>query len=345
MTGYQPSMSQSQAAVLPLETQENEGVIIMLSSALPWAISTVLHIGLFLVLFFAVATLVGKGGIRPDLDVIIPTTAFTGKQPGVISSNPEKPTVPTDTPPRQDQFPTDNTDGRSVYAGLNPNGEGRGNLEGESRGFGPGKGKSRILGIGGGGGSGGGGPLAPFGTRNIGGGPIKFFEEGSNARNVCYVIDRSGSMLETFDFVKAEMIRSINALGPNHNFHAIFFASGTPIENPPKKLVPATAANKQQVADFLRDVVPQGTTNPMKAMERAFQVTNDKGEKVQLIYMLTDGEFPPEAVAFIRKLNPDKKVKINTISFISDSGRPQLEAIAKESGGKFKFVTQDELGR
>jgi hypothetical protein len=173
--------------------------------------------------------------------------------------------------------------------------------------------------------------------------------EQTNSRiyNIVYVVQRSGSMMETLDYAKAETIRSINSLQPDQNFHVIYFASGMPVENPPKKLIPATDTNKRQAADFLRDVVPEGQTNPNKAFERAFQVTNDKGEKVQLIYMLSNGNFPSECVAFVRKLNPDKKVKINTICFIAPAveGQPLLEAIAKDSGGKYRFVTQDELGK
>lgn len=331
-------------ALSPVE-QEREGVILALSSALPWAISLVLHIGLFLVLFFAVATLVRDISARTS-GLVVAEKVVINKHPNYLPP----PNAETAKENTQTEYPLVGLtgfamqpgEGEDLYVGLDKN------KSASSVRYGPSKSDNRILGINGPGltdGNGKGGPLAKWAPlQTIGKPDGTIFPLVQGKGNVCYIIDRSGSMLETFDFVKAEMIRSVNTLGPNSCFHAIFFAEGAPIESPPSKLVPATAANKQQLQDFLHDVVPTGLTNPAKAMERAFAVTNDKGEKVQIIYLLTDGEFSSENVAKIRKLNADRKVRINTISFLSDSGRSQLEAISKDSGGKYRFVTRDQVG-
>ena len=67
----------------------------------------------------------------------------------------------------------------------------------------------------------------------------------------------------------------------------------------------------------------------------------------QLIYMLTDGDFPDNnrVIEEIRKLNKDKKVKINTIAFMDRGEQYEklLKQIADENGGLFKFVSDAEL--
>ncbi len=91
-----------------------------------------------------------------------------------------------------------------------------------------------ILGIGAGGGD-----FSHYGlTAGSGGGP-KFFGLGGSARGVrriVYVVDRSGSMLDTFQYVRQELKRSISALRRTQKFHVIFFSSGM-VENTPKRLV------------------------------------------------------------------------------------------------------------
>ncbi len=67
-----------------------------------------------------------------------------------------------------------------------------------------------------------------------------FFGTVGIAHHVVFVIDRSGSMIDTFDYVRQEMIASISRLSAQQNFHIILFAAGPPIENGPRRLVPAT---------------------------------------------------------------------------------------------------------
>mgnify|MGYP000271125818 FL=1 len=212
-----------------------------------------------------------------------------------------------------------------------------------------GKTKSRIILFGRAGGAAGGGPTAAFGLTAGGAGQYRsrFFGTGGSARNIVYVVDRSGSMLDTFDAVRKEMIRSITRLSPAQRFHVIFFATGKPKENPPHRLVYATVENKRLAVNFLNRIIPEGQTDPIPALKRAFTVLKAaRGKKEgQLIYLLTDGEFPDneKVLQEIRKLNARHTIHINTILHWHHSPNVMkvLKQIAQENGGVFKYVQPD----
>jgi hypothetical protein len=192
-----------------------------------------------------------------------------------------------------------------------------------------------IIGIGAGGGD-----FSEYGlTAGSGSGP-EFFGLGSSARGarrIVYVVDRSGSMLDTFVHVQEELKRSINELRRSQKFHVIFFNTGEPLENPPKRPIAAIKAQKKKFFAFLDNVFPEGSTHPERAMRRAL------GTEPDLIYFLTDGEFHPSLLPKLDNWNKDRRVRIFTIAFFDQAGAELLERIAREHGGDFKFVTEDDV--
>lgn len=177
---------------------------------------------------------------------------------------------------------------------------------------------------------------------SIGGGAIpEFFGVGSTsraARRIVYVVDRSGSMIDTFDFVRAELRRSISAMRRSQKFHVIFFSAGAPLENPPQKLVSAIEANKQAAFAFFETVLPRGGTEPAAALARALDLEPD------LVYLLSDGvDFAPDLMDRLNDWNRSRSVQICTIAYIDPGGRDVLERIAREHNGEFKFVSEYDL--
>ena len=128
--------------------------------------------------------------------------------------------------------------------------------------------KLELVGVSGGGG---GGQVASFGTTSGSGSGIsaKFYGSGGNARKIIYVIDASGSLIDTLPFVINELKRSISQLSSKQEFTVIFFQSGTAIEVPPRGWKTATSEVKQKVADWITlengNIIPQGSTNPIQA--------------------------------------------------------------------------------
>jgi hypothetical protein len=196
----------------------------------------------------------------------------------------------------------------------------------------------KIIGIG----TGGGFPLLGQGLdagSSQAGPKTGLFGSGGNAYRICYVIDRSGSMLESFEYVRQELKNSIRQLVPQQRFHVIFFSAGEPVENPPGRLVRATTEAKARVFKFLDLIVPAGRTDPTRALEKAFTLF----PRPELIYLMTDGEFDRDVLEKLRVWNPRGEVRINTIAFLYEVGAPLLKQIAREHGGKYKFVSVDDM--
>ena len=227
-------------------------------------------------------------------------------------------------------------DASDTIIGLGPGG-----------GFGHGRnGKGLGTGEGLGGGEGdGGGPLAMFGTPGGGGigpkGPV--FGHGGNARKITFVCDASGSMLNKMGTLKRELSRAVQGLRAIQSFGIVFFRDEN-YNALDKSLLMATPENKIKAEKFLDDVIPKGETKPIPGIEIAFK------QQPELIYILTDGDFPDNEAVLkrIRELNRDKKVKINTIAFVSDTDTDTafmdlLKQIAKENNGIYKHVAENEL--
>jgi len=157
------------------------------------------------------------------------------------------------------------------------------------------------------------------------------------AARIVFVVDRSGSMTDSIDYVKFELKRSIRELSEEKEFQVIFYSSGPPVEMPMRRIVNATERNRQLAYEFIDGVIPQGETDPSKSLERAFELQPDT------IYLLTDGEFDKATVGLVKRLNAAGKVKVHTIGFLYRMGEQVLKQIAEQNGGQYKFVSEKDL--
>ena len=191
-----------------------------------------------------------------------------------------------------------------------------------------------VIGVGGGG-------KELGGFEGLGQGGRGFFGVGAGESEavvkIVYVVDRSGSMTDSIDFVKYELKRSIGELGESKEFHVIFYSSGPPVEMPTRRLVNGTERNKQLAFEFIDGVIAQGETDPSKALERAFDCKPD------LVYLLTDGEFDRAIIDLAKRLNVGGKVTVHTIGFLYKTGETVLKQIAEENHGNYKFVSEQDL--
>lgn len=212
--------------------------------------------------------------------------------------------------------------------------------------IGLGSGGGRDKGLGGDRGAGGGadgGPMAPFGVPGGGQGlgpKSQFMGLSGNATKVAYVCDASGSMVDKFDALRIELRRSVDGLKPIQAFGIIFFQEQEAAALD-AKLVMATADHKKQAQEFLDQMTPHGGTEPIHGLKIAFD------QEPQLIYLLTDGDFPDnqKVLDYIRQRNIGGKVKINTIAFVGrgEEYEKVLKQIAQENHGSFRYVSGGEL--
>ena len=157
-----------------------------------------------------------------------------------------------------------------------------------------------------------------FGTPGGGGlglkGPV--FGNSGNAKKIAFVCDASGSMLQKFDALKRELSKTIRQLRPSQSFSVIFFQEQS-YKALDQNLLIAKPDTKRQADQFLDTIVPRAETNPIPALELAFK------QKPDLIYVLTDGDFPDNnaVLNFIQLHDKDGKVKINTIAFVNEKDK------------------------
>ncbi len=291
----------------------------VLAVTMPWGVSVALHAGVFAILLFVFLTRAMLE--EPEAEKVIIPDARLAEDPGALIEQMQK---EVDLQENQSRRKAKKHEYRKAKTR---------NMLSETAT----KKKSglKIIGIGAGGG---GGPSAYGLSAGEGDGPkASFYGSGGNAYKIVYVIDRSGSFLDTFEYLRDELKRSIRALVPQQQFHVIFFSQGKPEEMPPKKLVYATEENKQKAFAYLDEVVPGGQTDPRPALERALKY------EPELIYFMTDGEFEKTVLDRLRRLNKDAKVKINTYAFLNNVGEQLLRQIAQENGGRYTYVTEDDL--
>ena len=203
--------------------------------------------------------------------------------------------------------------------------------------------------LGGGAGGGGGQGSTLFGEPG-GGGKFMGFDvgvsgDGGRVYKIAFVSDASGSMEgRARIFLLNELKKAVDPLNPVQFFNVIFFKSDAGYEAIFPKLAPATPKNLRECYDALQRVVFRGSTNPVPALEAAFD------QKPELIFFLTDGAFNglvsyEDVVQTIRRLNPDKKTMINTIQLITTAGAEEdataastLRQIAAENRGNYRAV-------
>jgi Mg-chelatase subunit ChlD len=307
-----------------LEDQPNRDDVFLrtMAKAMPWVISMLFHVGLFLLMTFFVFLVMEA---EQDDAPIVPN-AILSETPGAMmvqaqeSQNKSQTKTKTKRKMRKEKVQADTGETNKPLDTI----------------LSAAKGSS--------GGASGGLNMATGG----GGGPRNsFFGSGGNAYNVVYVIDRSGSMVHTFQVaVRPEMLRSIGRLRDSQMFHIILFSDEqTPLEFGYKKLVPATKRNKIEAAQFLMsdEVTPMGRTDPVPAIRRAMAVLQRTRKKGKLIYLLSDSMDNVDQDRVLKEIgaaNKDKKVHINTFLYGTEpkQGFDLMVKIAEQNGGVYKFI-------
>jgi hypothetical protein len=334
-------------------------------NALPLVTSLALHAGFAAVLLLAYATGCKVAQTRPlEAQVSVPSSELVETNLGAAVHHVGLEGDPT-RPPAQEEFPEapaggwapkpGQPDARAFVpaGGDDPGDEPLIGFSATRGGFvkGPDKGAAAGNAVGTGTDR---GSLAPFGAS--GGGqpagrsfPSRFVTvPGGNARTVVFVCDASGSMINTFGSLKTELAEAVSRLKSVQAFNIIFFQDEKAVALDPQGLVFATPDNKRRTFRWLETITTTGTTNPIPGIEQAFL------SKPQLIYLLTDGDFPDNNAvkAAIARLNAGKQTRINTIIFsgtgadldnASQSFIDLMKAIAKDNGGVFSRVKESDL--
>jgi len=163
---------------------------------------------------------------------------------------------------------------------------------------------------------------------------VGFFGIASKGKKIVYVVDRSGSMQgEPLTRAKQEVLRSVSELKDGQSFQVIFFDQqmyqfSTVSAN---GLVKASVENWEALKRWLELFDGGGGTEPMSSILAALAMDPD------VVYLLTDGQFESQ-IANQAKLANSNGTQINTIAFMSDSGKAVLKEIAEQNDGNYLFV-------
>ena len=175
---------------------------------------------------------------------------------------------------------------------------------------------------------------------------------GTNANSFAFVIDASGSMVDTVPFVIHELKRSLRTLGEKHSFTVIFYQNGQVIEPLSPGLKQASRDNVIRMMNWLDDggVAPHGLTSPLPAIQTALKYKPD------LVYLLSDNvtgrgiyEITQDVLLTQIKGANEGRTKINTIQFLHPDPltlqgmRGTLELISEQSGGLNRFVRPSDI--
>ena len=327
-----------------MEEPVHAGLPPWLDAAFPWMVSVTFHLGLFLVFTFAIW--IHQRPVNDDTEKIIIPSSFQDESnlpqvehPG-LNGDPNRDARQNliENVKTQGWAETESPDNlQSALAGENA--ENVADMIALGTGGSIGKGSGGV-------GKGTGGVLAPYGTPGGGNGiGVKFYNTKANAHKIVYILDYSGSMLETFDYLREEAKRSVNSLLPVQSFSVVMMSESSTSIFP--ALMRATPENKKEFANKIGMYAAKGQNDDMldpfkDAFAKAFEM------QPEIIYYETDGKADPRLVEEVDKLNKSKKVRVNTIGFMTSNdamAEDQLKEIAKRNGGLFKSVKEQDLGK
>lgn len=163
------------------------------------------------------------------------------------------------------------------------------------------------------------------------------------ARKIVYLLDHSGSMLDSFDFLREEVKTRLNELRAFHQIGLIMFSEDTNMIVGPQ-LTRVTTDVKTQAKNAMDKVRAAGKNDDefdvfAKGFSQAVAMNPDQ------IIFLTDGNFDARLVDHVATLTKGKKIRIDTIAFIriSADAEANLKTIATNANGRYRFVSDKDL--
>lgn len=314
------------------ETEEasvGDEITTMLTTLLPWAISLLLHLGIFLMAVF----LIWSGAIvEEENPPVVPEARMLNDEPSELLTYSEELDTPATTEIPRDIQTQEVAKGDPLSALTTDTAT-----------------DMALIGVTG-------SKALPAGSK-IGKDPfgVGMYGVGGNARDIVYVVDASGSLIDALPFVIEELKDSFRKLSPEQRFSVIFFQRDTAIEVPVphRGLKKATPETIRKVSDWISldagNIVPRGSSNPVSAIKTAI------GFQPDLIYILSDnitgkGQYAVDQKDLLATIEEAKKqrgadkTRINTIQFLYPDALGTLKIIAETHKGRYRFVDESVVG-
>lgn len=163
--------------------------------------------------------------------------------------------------------------------------------------------------------------------------------------NLCFVLDRSGSMSGAkLEYTKAAIRFALEHLGKDDTVSAVVFDDTVRVLFPP-----GSAAQKAQMIAAVRDICPGGITNLSGGLFKGVSLVrqNLRARQVNRIILLTDGlanagmTNPAALTAKAADINA-AGVLLSALGVGEDFGEDLLIALAEQGNGNFHFIASPE---
>ena len=144
----------------------------------------------------------------------------------------------------------------------------------------------------------------------------RFFGLPAGRRTV-YVLDASGSLIDTLPFALAELRRALASLTPQQQYAVVFFQGSRVVQPEPRGMQTATPRNVQATLDWLAPtramIHAAGRTDARDALDTAFAMQPDT------VVLLSDG------ITGLRDPNADRRALVSLIE--QQRGAVQLHTV------------------
>ena len=188
------------------------------------------------------------------------------------------------------------------------------------------------------------------GLFGVGDGPDTGGPPGAPGNKIIFLIDASGSLVDSMPHVLQELKRSVQSMPAGKDFNVIFFENGQPREIPVpslgwKKSGPGTA---KQMLDWLDagHITPRGKTDPRRAIQLALNY------QPRVLVILSDNitgagrhEINRDQLLGFFESTPGPKPVVHTIQFLATDQARTLAQLATRYGGSHKFIDERDLGK
>lgn len=179
-------------------------------------------------------------------------------------------------------------------------------------------------------------------------GTVGFFGTRAAGNSFVFIVDCSGSMSTPvklrrrsrvtagtrYDRAIRELANAMKELSAEQSFYVVFFNHETyPLfhPNPVRQLLKSAPSTRERTYAWTRQISPSGETAPQDAMKLALSLKPD------VIFFLTDGVIPGVTRRIAKGSNKSDTV-IHTIAFGLRGEHGLMKGIAKDNGGRFRFV-------
>lgn len=175
------------------------------------------------------------------------------------------------------------------------------------------------------------------------------------ATRVVYLIDASGSLIDTLPFVQIELQNALRSLRPDQSYAVMFFGGGGVLEAPPVGMKSASSQAVTQTTQWVDPgsgkVIASGRSDAHSAVRRALAYQPDAivllsdgitgrgdaaiAQRVQLLNLIDTANTSGVVFHTIQVRQPDP--------LATSTRRGTLETIALQTGGVYRYVAEADL--